>query len=108
MDGNLADQGTRVPHVPEAVGGLTLVGARYCMLMDRSVAHLYYADDEHRLSVHVVPGPVRFEWPQRRSTMGRTVHLLRTEGMAVGLTSEDSEAVEAFARALSVQSATVR
>ncbi|HET9314239.1 MAG TPA: zf-HC2 domain-containing protein, partial [Vicinamibacteria bacterium] len=44
-----ADQGTRVPRAPESAFGLTLVGARYCMLMDRRVAHLYYADREHRL-----------------------------------------------------------
>lgn len=102
-----ADQGTSVPRAPETVAGLTLVGARYCLLMDRRVAHLYYADREHRLSLHVVPGPVRFAWPQRRETMGRTVHLLRTGGLAVGLTSEDADTVDAFVRALSVQMAGV-
>ena len=101
------DQGTQVPRAPESVAGMTLVGARYCLLMDRRVAHLYYADTEHRLSLHVVPGPVRFEWPQRRERMGRTVHLLRTGGLAVGITSEDPDAVDAFARALSVQMAGV-
>jgi len=103
-----ADQGTRVPRVPESAGGLTLVGARYCTLMDRRVAHIYYAGDEHRLSLHVVPGPVRFAWPQRKATMGRTVHLLHTGGLAVGLTSEEPAAVDAFARALSVQMASER
>jgi hypothetical protein len=102
-----ADRGTLVPRAPEAAGGLTLVGARYCKLMDRRVAHLYYADREHRLSLHVVPGPVRFAWPQRRATMGRTVQFLRTGGVTVALTSEDPDAVDAFARALSVQMAGV-
>jgi hypothetical protein len=107
VEGWFEDQGTRVPRVPESVAGLTLVGARYCKLMDRSVAHFYYADGAHRLSLHVVPGPVRFEWPQRRATMGRTVQLLHAEGMAVGLTSEEPAVVDAFARALSVQMAGV-
>jgi anti-sigma factor RsiW len=102
-----ADQGTAGPRAPEAVAGLTLVGARYCRLMDRRVAHLYYADRERRLSLHVVPGPVRFEWPQRRESMGRTVQLLHTGGLAVGLTSEDEDTVDAFTRALSVQMAGV-
>lgn len=101
-------QGTRIPRVPETVAGLTLVGARYCSLMDRRVAHLYYAGDEHRLSLHVVNGPVRFTGAQRRTTMGRTVHLLRAEGLTVGLTSEEPGAVDAFARALSVQMASGR
>jgi anti-sigma factor RsiW len=100
-----ADQGTLVPRAPESAAGLTLVGARYCMLMDRRVAHLYYADREHRLSLHVVPGPVRFAWPQRRQSMGRTVQLLHSGGLAVGLTSEEPEVVDAFTRALSVQTA---
>jgi anti-sigma factor RsiW len=99
------DQGTRVPRAPEAVHGLTLVGARYCLLMDRRVAHIYYADREHRLSMHVVPGPVRFQWPQRRESMGRTVQLLHNGGLTVGLTSEEPEVVDAFTRALSVQTA---
>lgn len=103
-----ADKGTRIPQVPETVAGLTLVGARYCTLMDRRVAHLYYAGDEHRLSLHVVSGPVRFSWPQRRSTMGRTVQLMHAEGLTIGLTSEEPQAVDAFARALSVQMANLR
>jgi hypothetical protein len=94
--------------VPESVAGLTLVGARYCSLMDRRVAHLYYADDEHRLSLHVVSGPVRFTGAQRRTTMGRTVQLLHAEGLTVALTSEEPRAVDAFTRALSVQSAALR
>jgi anti-sigma factor RsiW len=102
-----ADQGTRVPRAPESVYGMTLVGARYCSLMDRRVAHLYYADAEHRLSLHVVPGSVRFAWPQRRESMGRTVQLLHTGGLVVGLTSEDAGVVDAFTRALSVQMAGV-
>jgi anti-sigma factor RsiW len=103
-----ADQGTRIPRVPETVAGLTLVGARYCTLMDRRVAHLYYAGDEHRLSLHVVTGPVRFTWPQRRATMGRTVQLMHAEGLTVALTSEEPGAVDVFVRALSVQMADER
>jgi hypothetical protein len=37
--------------------------------------------------------------------MGRTVQLLHSGGLTVGLTSEDPDTVDAFARALSVQMA---
>ena len=46
-------QGTRIPPVPSGVAELGLVGARYCPLLDRVAAHLYYAGEERRLSVAV-------------------------------------------------------
>ena len=38
-------QGTRLPPIPAGVGELGLVGARYCRLVDRVAAHLYYAGE---------------------------------------------------------------
>src|SRR4029450_12971581 len=37
-----ADRGTQLPRVPESAGGLTLVGGRFCRVLDHRFAHLYY------------------------------------------------------------------
>jgi len=93
-------QGTRVPLIPDGAGGLELVGARYCPLLDRSVAHLYYTNGDHRLSMFVVPGPVR-DAPRELRPRGNFVRLMRVGGTTVGLVSEEEGAVAAFERALS-------
>jgi len=96
----LEGRGTSVPVIPEAAGGLELVGARYCGLPDRRVAHLYYTNGEHRLSLFLVPGPVR-DTSRETRPRGNFVRLLRVGGTTVGLVSEEEESVEAFRRALS-------
>jgi len=93
-------QGTRVPVIPETAGGLELVGARYCTLLDRRVAHLYYSNGEHHLSLFLVPGPVR-DLAREKRPRGNFVRLLRVGGTTVGLVSEEENSVEAFRRALS-------
>ncbi|HEY2944254.1 MAG TPA: zf-HC2 domain-containing protein [Vicinamibacteria bacterium] len=93
-------QGTRVPMIPAAAGGLELVGARYCPLFDRRVAHLYYSDGDHHLSLFLVPGPVR-EVSREMRPRGNVVRFLRVGGTTVGLVSEEAQSVEAFRRALS-------
>jgi len=93
-------RGTALPEVPESAGGLELVGARYCPLVDRKVAHLYYATGPRHLSLYVVPGPVRLERTHRTRARGNTVRLLRVAGATVGLVSEEAATVEAFERAL--------
>ena len=82
---------------------MQLVGARYCRVVDRRFAHLYYADGERHLSLHVIPGWLSLDRVQRGSKWGRAVVLMRTEGAVVGLTSEDPRAVDAFVRELSSQ-----
>jgi len=103
VDRWFSERGTRLPRIPEAAGGLQLVGARYCRVVDRRFAHLYYADGERHLSLHVVPGWLSLDRMQRRSQWGRAVVLMRAEGATVGLTSEDPRAVDAFVRELSSQ-----
>ncbi len=98
-----AERGTRVPRIPEAAGGMQLVGARYCRVVDRRFAHVYYADGDRHLSLHVVPGWLSLDRVQRRTRWGRAVVLMRAEGAVVGLTSEDPRAVDAFVRELSSQ-----
>ena len=89
-------QGTAMPPLPAEAGGLALVGARYCPLLDRFVAHVYYADDKRELSLFVLSGPARFERAWRGRSRGRAVHLLRSAGRTVALVADRSEDVDAF------------
>jgi anti-sigma factor RsiW len=95
-----ARQGTEIPAVPAGAGGLELVGARYCPLIDRKVGHLYYVGRGRHVSVYAVPGSVRFARDFLDSPHARVVRLLRVEGRTVGLVGERPEDVAAFERAL--------
>ena len=93
-------QGTELPLIPASAGGLDLVGGRYCRLLDRSVAHIYYSGGEQQLSLYVIPGSVRFDrsfaWRGRRTT----VNLVKVAGANVALVSDDATTIPAFRRAL--------
>ena len=95
------DHGTDLPVVPSAVGELELVGGRFCSLLDRRVAHLYYASEKRHLSLYVVPGPARFPRGFGLRVRDENVRLLRTSGTTVALVGEDPAVVDAFHRALS-------
>ena len=97
--------GTDLPVLPAAAGGVELVGGRFCPLLDRKVAHLYYASEKHHLSVFVVPGPARFASGFLTRTRGENVRLVHTNGATLGLVGEDAQTVEAFHRALSMSRA---
>jgi len=94
----LREQGQTVPTLPERAAGLELIGARRCPLLDRRVAHVYYARDERHLSLFVVPGSARVEGVYATRALGRHVELRRVAGQLVALVSEDAETVAAFAR----------
>lgn len=98
-------QGTELPLVPASAGGLDLVGGRYCRLLDRTVAHVYYGGGEHQLSLFVIPGSVRFERSFVWKGSGTTVNLLRVAGSNVALVSADAPSVAAFRRSLERTSA---
>ena len=89
-------QGTRLPPIPAGVGELGLVGARYCPLVDRVAAHLYYAGEERHLSVFVLSGPARFRDSWATESRGNEVRFLRSAGMTVALVSNKHGDVEAF------------
>jgi anti-sigma factor RsiW len=93
-------QGTELPLIPASAGGLDLVGGRYCRLLDRSVAHVYYGGGEHQLSLYVVPGSVRFDRSFMWRGRGTTVNLLTVAGANVALVSSDVPSIAAFRRAL--------
>jgi anti-sigma factor RsiW len=92
--------GLAMPVVPEAVGSAVLIGARYCPLIDRRVAHLYYSGDDVNLSLFVIPGSVRIAGEHDAEALGQTVHLRRVGGTVVGVVSSSEEAVERLERAL--------
>jgi len=92
--------GVTVPMMPTSAAGVELVGGRFCYLRDRRVVHLYYSGAEHRLSVFVVPDPVRLAQWQLRPLQGESVRFVRSGGTTVALVAEQEETVAAFARAL--------
>jgi anti-sigma factor RsiW len=98
-------RGTELPMIPASVGGVELVGGRYCPLLDRKVAHLYYAGEKRHLSLYVVPGPARFGNHLVTRKQGENVRLLHTGGMTLAVVSEDADLVDAFQRALSTSRA---
>lgn len=95
-----AARGTELPLVPASVGGLDLVGGRFCRLLDRQVAHVYYGG-EHQVSLYVIPDPVRFDRSYAWAGAGTNVHLMRVAGSAVGLVGSDPASLAAIRRSLS-------
>jgi anti-sigma factor RsiW len=89
-------RGRAIPLVPEKVGGLELVGARQCPLIDRRVGHLYYVGDDRRVSLFVVPGSVRFAGSFGATPRRLTVRLIRVSGSIVGIVGERTDDVDAF------------
>jgi len=90
-------QGTRLPPVPDRVGELTLVGARYCPLPDVSLApHVYYASATSQVSVFLVPHGVRLDERFAGEARGRAVRLLRVEGETVGIVAGSEADARAF------------
>ncbi len=102
------DQGTTLPMIPEEVAGLGLVGARYCPLLDRFAAHLYYAGGDRHASLFVLQGPARFGAAYDGQVGGQTVLMLRSAGTTVAIVSEHREDAEAFRRKFTTTVATLR
>ena len=89
-------RGTRLPAVPAALAGTSLVGARYCYLPDvSSVPHLYYTGVPRPLSVFVMTHEARFQDGYTTRSGDRTVALLRLEGQPVGVVGESGGDVAA-------------
>jgi anti-sigma factor RsiW len=92
--------GTSLPPLPAGASELLLVGGRYCPLLDRQAAHLYYTSDGRHVSLYVVPGSLHGEQGFARPVLGRHVRLLSVAGQHVGIVGEHQEDVAAFERAL--------
>lgn len=91
-----SERGTLLPQIPAQAGGLSLVGGRYCPLLDRQVAHLYYTSNGRRVSLFVLPGALHGERGFARRLAGRHVRLLSVAGEHVGIVGEHREDVAAF------------
>lgn len=94
-------QGTLLPPLPERVGELALVGARYCPLASLgTVAHVYYQSPAGHVSVYAVPRAVRFEARAASETRGVSVLLMRIEGEVIGVVAPSADEARAFEAAL--------
>jgi anti-sigma factor RsiW len=101
------DRGTELPPLPSAVGGLTLLGGRYCPLLDRRAAHLYYTADGRHVSVYVVPGRLYGGDGFDRRVAGRHVRLMQVTGAHVGIVGEHRDDVRALEGSLTRTVATL-
>jgi hypothetical protein len=90
-------QDTHLPGIPDRVGDLALVGARYCPLVGLSFApHVYYLSPTSHASVFVVRHGVRLDDRFAGQARGRAVRLLRVEGQTVGIVAESDADARAF------------
>jgi anti-sigma factor RsiW len=92
-------RGAAMPLLPESVNGLDLAGGRFCPLLDRKVAHVYYGNAERKLSLYQVPGPLRFDPGPQAHAGGHRVELLRVGGASIALVADEQEDVSAFRKA---------
>jgi hypothetical protein len=95
----LESRATPVQPLPATRGGVEIVGARYCALVDRIAAHVYYGGQGSLVSVLVMSGPARIGdgWA---GEVGRWhVRLLRSAGRTIAVVGEVDSDVEALAHA---------
>jgi len=92
------EQGTTMPLLPAGAAHASLIGARYCPLGDRFAPHVYYGGRRIRVSIFVLPGPLRFEGHYDGEVRGQNVHFMRSAGMTLAIVSDQREAVDAFAK----------
>lgn len=100
-------RGTELPALPPSAGGLSLVGGRYCGLLDRRAAHLYYTADGRHLSVYVVPGRLYGADAFGARVAGKQVRLLRVADVQVGIVAEHAEDVRSLESSLTRTVATL-
>ncbi len=102
------ERGRPLPPLPSSAAGLDLVGGRFCPLLDRQVAHLYYRDDRRRVSLFVVPDPVRLDGRHETSFLGRAVRLRRLAGQTLAIVADREADAEAFERSFDTMVASAR
>lgn len=90
--------GTSLPPIPDGAGGLSLVGGRRCPLVDRSVAHLFYAAGKRRVSLFVVPGSLALSDRYQTTARHEAVRIFQVAGQLVGVVGENEDDVRAFER----------
>jgi hypothetical protein len=99
----LESRGTRTPLLPSHANEAELVGARYCPLVDRVAAHVYYVGGgEGLVSVFVFSGPARIRDGWSGTSRGLHVRLLRAAGRVLAIVGESERDVAATARAFTL------
>ena len=95
----LEGHGTPVPPLPAHVGTASLVGARYCSLVDRVVAHVVYQGEETSVSIFVLHGPLRAPHGWSARVHGLNVHFVPAAGRILAIVGEREDDVRAALRA---------
>jgi hypothetical protein len=101
----LERHGTELPPLPEHAGEAALVGAGYCGLLDRVVAHVLYEGDDGSVSLFVVTGRLRapVRWSGRIG--GLHLELLRSAGRTLAIVGESDADVRAALRSFATTEA---
>lgn len=87
-------QGVSLPPLPERVGELQLVGARFCPLADLSITpHLYYVSATRRASIFALQHDVRISPHYRTRAFGNVVGLVRVGPKVLGVVAGDEDTV---------------
>ncbi len=95
----LESRGTPTPMLPPYAHAAELVGARYCPLLDRVAAHVYYGGEGTGIvSVFVLSGPARVGDGWAGTARGLHVRLLRAAGRTLAVVGESETDVAATAR----------
>ncbi len=103
------EQGTEMPIIPGAAGGLELVGGRYCPLIGGSmVPHLYYSSDRGVASLFVIHRTVRLTDEYERRLGGLGVRLLHRGSQTLAIVGDDLDLIKRFESSLTVSVARLR
>ncbi len=99
----LEARGTPTPPLPPLAHAAGLVGARYCPLVDRVAAHVYYGGEgEGLVSVFLLSGSARIGDGWSGTAHGLHVRLLHAAGRTLAVVGESEADVAATAHAFQV------
>jgi hypothetical protein len=99
VSGWLERRGTPLPPLPDRAGNAALVGARYCSLVDRVVAHVLYEGDQTSVSLFVITGTLRFGSHWSAEVRGLHMRFVRSAGRTLAIVGESEDDVRAALRA---------
>ena len=102
----LERHGTPLPPLPGQAGSASLVGARYCSLVDRVPAHVLYEGDRTSVSLFVITGPLRARSDWSTRVDGLHLHFVRAAGHTLAIVGESEDDVRAALRAFATSVAT--
>lgn len=104
----LESHGTPVPPLPREAGNVQIVGVRYCPLVDRVAAHVYYGGERSIVSVYVLHGPARVRGGWQGEVDDLHVRLVPSARRTIAIVGSVESDVDAVARAFSTSVAQAR